>query len=148
MNHQISSFSPARWTKMVLQERAAFTVCIGGTVWYSITPSMAYARFSFTHNEQHLHRTLCRAHFLWTKRTGMLPFIWLVFQVWFLWASSDFVHSDDSSKKVVTFPLVPVQQGLCDCITVSLLHLGNFMGREPVHKTRPEVDRYKKCQYK
>ena len=34
----------------------------------------------------------------------------------------------DSSKKVVTFHLVPVQQGLCDCIAVPLLHLWNFMG--------------------
>ena len=33
-----------------------------------------------------------------------------------------------SSKKVVTFPLVPVQQGLWDCIMVLLMHLGNFMG--------------------
>ena len=32
------------------------------------------------------------------------------------------------SKKVVTFPLIPAQQGLCDCIAVPLLHLGNFMG--------------------
>ena len=39
-----------------------------------------------------------------------------------------FRHSDDSSKKVVTFPLLRFQQGLCDCITVPLLHLGNFKG--------------------
>ena len=32
-----------------------------------------------------------------------------------------------SSKKVATFRLVPVQQRLCDCIAVPLLHLGNFM---------------------
>ena len=40
----------------------------------------------------------------------------------------DFVFSDDSSKKGITFPLVPVQQYLCDYIVVLLLLLGNFMG--------------------
>ena len=57
----------------------------------------------------------------------MLPFICLAFQVWFVWASPGFVHSGDSSKKSVTFPLLPVQQSLCNCIAVPLLHLGNFM---------------------
>ena len=69
-----------------------------------------------------------RAYFLSTRRTGMLPFIWLELQVWFVWASLGFVHGDNSSKEVVTFPLVPVQQGMCDCIAVALLHLRNFMG--------------------
>ena len=59
--------------------------------------------------------------------SGCFLFIWLAFQVWFVWASSGFVHSDDSSKKVVNFPLVPVQQGLYDCIALPLLHLGNVM---------------------
>ena len=48
---------------------------------------------------------------LWTfctKRNGMLPFIWLPFQVWF-------THS---SKKDVNLPLLPAQQGLCDCIAL------------------------------
>ena len=58
----------------------------------------------------------------------MLPFIWLAFHVWFVWMSPGFVHNDDSSKKVITFPLVPVLQGLCDCIVVPLLYPGNFMG--------------------
>ena len=31
-------------------------------------------------------------------------------------------------KEVVAFPLVPVQQDLCDCVAVPLLHLGYFMG--------------------
>ena len=74
------------------------------------------------------------AHFLWTRRTGMLPLIWLAFQIWFVWASPGFVHSDDSSKKVVRFPLVTVQQGLYGCISVPQLHLGNFM----VYPTRYE----------
>ena len=55
-------------------------------------------------------------------------FHWLAFQVRFEWASPGFVHSDDSSKKVVTFPLVPVHQGLYYYIEVPLLHLGTFMG--------------------
>ena len=70
------------------------------------------------HNE-YLHSILCRAHILWTRRTGMLPFIRLAFQVWFVRASPGFVHSDDSTKKVVNFPLVAVQQGICDCIAVA-----------------------------
>ena len=73
------------------------------------------------HNEHHHHSTLCGIQFLRKRRTGMLAFIWLVFKVWFVWASPGFVHSYVSSKKVVTFPLVPVQQGLCDCIAVRLL---------------------------
>ena len=71
---------------------------------------------------------MCTTHFLCTRRSRMVPFIWLEFQIWFVWASPGFVHSDDSSKKVVTFPIAPVQQGLCDCVAVSLLHLGNFIG--------------------
>ena len=63
------------------------------------------------HNEHHLYSTLCRVHFLWTRRTGRLPFICLAFQV-----------------RLVTFHLVPVQQGLCDCTAVPFLHFGNFVG--------------------
>ena len=77
--HQVSSFSPERWTKVVLQERAAVG-CLGGTAWCSITPSVSYA------HEHHFHSTLCGAHLLWTRWTGMLPFTWLEFQVWFIWA--------------------------------------------------------------
>ena len=80
------------------------------------------------HIEYHLHSTLCRVHFLWTKRTVMLSFIWLAFQVWFIKASPGFVHSDYSSKKVVTYPLVTVQQGLSNCIAMPLWHLWNFIG--------------------
>ena len=43
------------------------------------------------HNEHHLRSLLCRAHFL---------FIWLAFQVWFVWVNPGFVYSDGSSKKV------------------------------------------------
>ena len=80
------------------------------------------------HNEHRLHITLCRAHFLWTTGARMLPFIWLSLQLWFLWASPSFVQSDDPSKEVITFPLVPVQQVLCICIPLPLLHLGQCMG--------------------
>ena len=82
-------------------------------------------RYSITHinvirhNELHFHSTLSWAHFIWMSTIGMLPFNWLAFQVWFLWASPDFVHSDDSSKKVVIFPLVPIQQGLCGASVAS-----------------------------
>ena len=58
----------------------------------------------------------------------MLALISFKFQVWFVQASTGLVHSDVSSKKIATFPLVPVQQDLCDCIAVPLLQLGNFMG--------------------
>ena len=50
----------------------------------------------------------------------MLPSIWLVFEIWFVWASPGFVHSDDSSKKVVTFTLIQVQQGLHSGTIVAL----------------------------
>ena len=80
------------------------------------------------HNKHHLHSTLCKAHFIWLWRIGMLSFTSLGFGVRFVWASPGFVHSDNSSKKVVSFPLVTVQQGLCYCIAVPLLHLGNVMG--------------------
>ena len=100
-----------------------FIICLGGTAWCSVTPIIVVCQ-----NEHHLHSTLCRVHFLWTRRTGMLAFIRLVFQVWFIRASPGFIHSSDSSKKIVTFPLVPVQQCLCDCIAVPLLYLRNFMG--------------------
>ena len=43
------------------------------------------------HNEHH-QSTLGRVHFLWTRRTGMLPFIWLGFQVSSTWASPGFVQ--------------------------------------------------------
>ena len=111
--HQ-ESFSSKRWTKVVLQERAVVG-SIYPLLWCSITPSMSH------HNDHHLHNTLCRV-----RRTGMLPFIWLAFQVWFVWESPSFVHSDDPSMKVIPFLLVPVQQCLWDCIAVPLLHLGNI----------------------
>ena len=44
----------------------------------------------------------------WTSPSQL---IWLAFQVCFIWANPGFVHSDDLSRKVVTFPLAPVQQG-------------------------------------
>ena len=35
--HQVLSFSPKCWAKVVLQERAVVGVCLGGTAWCSIT---------------------------------------------------------------------------------------------------------------
>ena len=46
--------------------------------------------------------------------------------MWFVRASPSFVQSDDPSKEVITFPLVPVQQVLCNCIMLPLLHLGQI----------------------
>ena len=62
------------------------------------------------HNKHHLHCILCRARFLWTRRTRILPCV-----DWHLkFGSYDeprfFPHSEDSSKKVVTFSLVLDQQ--------------------------------------
>jgi len=65
------------------------------------------------HNEHRLHITLCRAHCLWTRGARMLPFIRLSLQMWFVRANPSFDQSDDPSKEVITFPLVPVQQVLC-----------------------------------
>ena len=123
---RMSPFSPECWTKVVLQERAVVGSVYRPPWRYSVV--QCYPNSVICHNENHLHSTLCRAHFLWMRGTGILPFIWLKFHVWFIRASPGFVHSDDSSKKVVAFPLVLVQQGLCDYIVVALLHLVNFMG--------------------
>jgi len=80
------------------------------------------------HNKHRLHITLCRAQFLRTRGARMLPFIWLLLQTWFVRASLSFVQSDDPSKEVITFPLVPIQQVLCNCIPMPLLHLGQCTG--------------------
>ena len=74
-----SSFSPAG-TQIIVQERA-----VVGSVYrlpwrYSLVQYYPQCH-TLRHNEHHLHNTLCRAHFLWTTRTRMLPFIWLAFQV-------------------------------------------------------------------
>ena len=50
--HQVSSFSPECWAKVVLQKRSvvgSFTVCFGGTVWWSRIPSMSYATMNIAH---------------------------------------------------------------------------------------------------
>ena len=119
--HQLSSFTTDRWTKVVLHERGI--VCSVYRLPWRFSVVQYCPITVILHNEHHLHSTLCRANFLWTRRTGMLPFILFAFQLWFVSASPGFVHSDDSSKKVIIFHLVPVQQGLCDCITVPLLNM-------------------------
>ena len=129
--HLLPSFSPERWKTVVLQERAVVGSVYRLVQYYLINAIRLYIYLGHTPQwtiEHHLQIILCRAHVLWTSRTGIRPFIWLAFQVWFVWASPGFVHNYDSPKKVVTFLLVPVQKGLCNCIEVPLLHLGNFMG--------------------
>ena len=76
--HQMSSFSPEHITKVELQERAIVS-SIYCLLWrYSV---MQYYLINVIHhNKHHLHSTLCRAHFLCTRRTGMLPFISLRFK--------------------------------------------------------------------
>ena len=100
--HQVSLFSPEHWTKVVLKEWA-----VVGNVYHlpwRYNAVQYYPINVICHNKHHFHSTLCRAHFLWMRRTGMFPFIWLAFQIWFIWVSPDFLHSNDSSKEVVTFP--------------------------------------------
>ena len=48
--------------------------------------------------------------------------------MWFVRASPSFIQSDNPSKEVITFPLVPVQQVLCNCVPLPLLHLGTVYG--------------------
>jgi hypothetical protein len=123
---QVSSLSPECWTKVVLQEIAV----VGSIYHLPLRYSMVqyYPMDVICHSEHHLHTTFCRAYLLWMRRAGMLPFTRLPLQVWFVRAIPGFVHSDDPSKEVVTFPLVAVQQVLCNSIMVPLSHLSNFMG--------------------
>ena len=58
--HLVSSLSPERWTKVVLQERVvvgSVYLCHGGTAWCSITPSMAYATMNITFTAHCVERT-------------------------------------------------------------------------------------------
>ena len=116
------SLSPECWTKMITEEIAV----VGSVYCLSLRDSVVqYQSINvICHNEHRLHITLCRAHCLWTRGARMLPFIWLSLQMWFVRASPSFVQSDDPSKEVITFPLVPVQQVLWNCLPLPLLHLG------------------------
>ena len=63
--HQVSSFSPECWTKVVLQECTVI-----GSVYYLPWRYIVvkYYPIKFIHHsDHHLHSTLCRAHFLWTR---------------------------------------------------------------------------------
>ena len=71
--HQVLSFSPERWTKVALQEHAVVGSDYRLPWRYSVV--QYYPISAICHIEHHLHSTLCRAHFLWTRITGMLPFI-------------------------------------------------------------------------
>ena len=100
--HQVSSFCPERSTKVVLQERAVLDSVYRLPWRYGVVQN--YPIIVIRHNEHHLHSTLCRTHFLWTKRTGMLPFIWLAFQGRFLWTCPSFVLSDNSVQESRLLP--------------------------------------------
>ena len=72
LNHQVSSFSPEHWTKVLLQECA-----VVGRVYHLPWRSSVVEYYPITairYNEHHLHSTLYMADFLWTRRTEMLPF--------------------------------------------------------------------------
>ena len=63
-------YVPSSWKNVVLHERA-----MGGSVYalswgYSVV--QYYPINAIRHNEHHHHSTLCRAHFLWTRKIGML----------------------------------------------------------------------------
>ena len=97
-------FSLNTWAKVVQQEHA-----VVGSVYRPPWRYRMVQYYSITimrDNEHHLRSTLCRAHFLWTRRSGMLPFTWLPFQVWFVWATPDFVHSIGGSPGELSEELV------------------------------------------
>ena len=71
--HQVLSFSPECWKKVVLQVHTVVGSIYHMPWKYCV---VQYYPIGVIHrNEHHLHSTLCRAHFLWMRRTGMLPFI-------------------------------------------------------------------------
>ena len=90
-----------KWCCRNMQLSVVFAIYRGGTGIVQYYPINV-----IRYNEHHLHNTLGRAGFLWTRRTGMFPFILLAFLVWLVWESPGFVHCDDLSKKVLTSPLV------------------------------------------
>ena len=63
--HQVLSFSPERWTKVVLQECAVVSSVYCLPWRYSMV--QFYLIIVICHSEHHLHSTLCRAHFLWIR---------------------------------------------------------------------------------
>ena len=71
--HQVSSFSPERWTKLVLQGRAV--VGSGYRLAWKYSMVQQYPISVIRHNEHHLQRTLSRPQFLCKRRTGLLPFM-------------------------------------------------------------------------
>ena len=65
---QVVVFSPEHWTEVVLQEHAVLGRVYRLPWRYSVV--QYYLINAICHNEHHLHSTLCRAHFLWTRRIG------------------------------------------------------------------------------
>ena len=79
--YQVSLFSPERWKKVVLQERAvtAFTVCLESTAWCNITPSMSYATMNITFTAYYVGRVFfergeqgCFHSFDWLFKFGSI----------------------------------------------------------------------------
>ena len=94
--------------RLVLQDRAAFTVCLEGTAWCSITPSVSHIRTNITLTAHCVGRT-----FFGRAEPGCFH-------------SFDWRFKFDSYERAQV-STIPIQQGLCDCIAVPLLHLGNFI---------------------
>ena len=70
--YQQVSFSPECWTKMVLQDPAVVGSVYSLPCRYSV---VQYYPTCVRRNNEHCHHsTLCRAHFLWMRTTGILPF--------------------------------------------------------------------------
>ena len=123
--HEVLSFSPERWTKVALQE-LALVGSVYRLLWrYNVV--QYYPISVIRHNEHHLHSKLCRARFLWTRVTGMLPFIWLAFQVWCVWTSPGFAIATICPK--MSSPSFLYQSNkACRLHSGTIVALGNFMG--------------------
>ena len=102
--HQMSMFSLELWTKVVLQERA-----VVGSVYrvpwrFSITP-LIFIR----HTENHLHGTMCRAHYLGRGEPGLFHLL-----------DSCFKFGSYEGAQVSCTAMIRRSKS-------SLLHLGNFV---------------------
>jgi len=62
--------------------------------------------------------------------------------MWFVRVSPSFVQSDDPTKEVITFPLVPVQQVLRSCIPLPLFREGRDSIQDSHRSGRPHVDNH------
>ena len=85
-----------------------------GAAWTcsSKQPLPSVLEVNIIRHNHHLHSTLFRVHFLWMRRTGMLPFTWLAFPVWFICERPGFVHSDEfvQESRQLPFGTDPIRQ--------------------------------------